>query len=428
MRPQFAVVGGRKLIGTRPKRMGKRTEMKKDNQVVEAPLRSVKRKKAKLPRGIRRRGNSLVVYLTFPDGHAERRSLGNVSVGMAQEQRRVWQREIKEASYIKKVPRPEPVEPISFSQIGDKEVERSKNYKSEWATDDSRVKLLKEWWGRRPADSLSSEEIEAKLLKNMAPPPEGLSWSESTADDYRDLLGRIYRFAIKRHELTVNPAASVHRHNKDEDRARTRELTYAEEDRFRKAMRDLCPEKAPEFDLALNTGVRRGNLYGIFAKGRRAKPPLCWKDVDFDWKLVRLAWSKTGRGYTVPLNDAAMAALKQLRERCDGDAIGPVIRKTSGRTVHTCRRWFEACLEKAAIEDFRFHDLRHTFATRLRRNGVPLEDIAVLLNHDIPELRMTKRYAHADMDRLHKAVGTLVQTDTKTDTAPLVEFPKSVAV
>jgi integrase len=128
------------------------------------------------------------------------------------------------------------------------------------------------------------------------------------------------------------------------------------------------------------------------------------------------------------LNNTALAALKELRARCGGEAIGPVIRKASSRPVHSCRKWFEACLKKAAIEDFRYHDLRHTFATRLRRNGVPLEDIAVLLNHDIPELRMTKRYAHADMDRLHKAVATLVQTDTKTDTAPVVEFPKSVAV
>jgi hypothetical protein len=202
-----------------------------------------KRNKEKLPRGIRRRGNSLVVYLTFPDGHAERRSLGNVSVGMAKEQRHVWQREIKEGRYIKRAPRPEPVEPVSFSQIADKEVERARNYKSEWATDESRVRLLKEWWGGRPASSVSPDEIEARLLKNMAPPPDGLSWSESTSDDYRDLLGRIYGFAVERGEVSVNPAAKVHRHNKDEDRARTRELSYAEEERFRKAIRKLCPEK-----------------------------------------------------------------------------------------------------------------------------------------------------------------------------------------
>jgi len=143
---------------------------------------------------------------------------------------------------------------------------------------------------------------------------------------------------------------------------------------------------------------------------------------------MRLPWSKTGRGYTVPLNEVALTARRKLHERCDGDPTRPVIRKSIGREVHSCRRWFEACLQKAAIDDFRYHDLRRTFPTRLRRNGVPLEDIAVLPNHDIPELRMTKRYAHADMGRLHKAAGTLAQTDTKTDTSPVVEFPNSAAV
>ena len=97
---------------------------------------------------------------------------------------------------------------------------------------------------------------------------------------------------------------------------------------------------------------------------------------------------------------------------------------------------FPNCLAKASIEDFRWHDLRHTFASRLRRNGIPLEDIALLLDHGIPELRMTLRYAHPDMDRVHKAVATLVpktnaeqtQTGTKTSTSPVTIIPMREAV
>ncbi len=121
-----------------------------------------------------------------------------------------------------------------------------------------------------------------------------------------------------------------------------------------------------------------------------------------------------------------MAALKILRERSDG--TGAVIRKPSGREVYSCRKWFEACLKKAAIEDFCLHDLRHTFGTRLRRNRVPLEDIAALLGHGAGRLGMTARYAHVDLDRLHEAVATLVRTDTNTDTGTVVEFPNARAV
>jgi len=153
--------------------------------------------------------------------------------------------------------------------------------------------------------------------------------------------------------------------------------------------------------------------------------PLDWKNVDLKWRVLSLPRAKSGPGYQVPLNKIALAALQVLRERSDG--TGAVIRKPSGLEIHSCRRWFENCLAKAKIEDFCFHDLRHTFASRLRRNGVAIEDIARLLDHGIPELRITLRYAHCDMDRLYKAVATL-ETVTKTDTSPVVEFRKAEAV
>src|SRR6267154_2382063 len=64
--------------------------------LARAMLRAKAIDKEKLPRGIRRRGRSLEVYLTFPDGHAERRSLSNLSVKMAVQQREIWRREIAE--------------------------------------------------------------------------------------------------------------------------------------------------------------------------------------------------------------------------------------------------------------------------------------------------------------------------------------------
>ena len=186
------------------------------------------------------------------------------------------------------------------------------------------------------------------------------------------------------------------------------------------------PEKEIELDLALNTGVRHSNLYGIHKKDRKPMPPLLWEDVDFHWKLLRLPRTKGGSKYCVPLNEVDLAALRGLRERSDG--TGPVIRTKTGREIHSCRKWFENSLAEASIEDFRWHDLRHTFATRLRRNGVPIEDIALLLNLKIPGFAMTVRYAHGDLDRLHKAVATLVETDTKTDTSAIIAFPKATSV
>lgn len=218
--------------------------------------------------------------------------------------------------------------------------------------------------------------------------PRGACWSETTSNDYRASLCRIYKLAIDRGELTVSPATKAHRYKLNNER--TRELSFAEEDRLRKAIRELYPRKEPEFDLALHTGVRRSSLYGIHATGRAELPPLQWSSVDLDWKVIRIPRAKRGKGYTVPLNETAIAALKILREHSDG--TGAVIRKSSGRELHSCRKWFEACLEKASIADFHYHDLRHTFASRLRRNGTALEDIAMLLDHSFPGMTMTLRY------------------------------------
>jgi integrase len=377
------------------------------------------RAKEKLPRGIRRRERSLEVYLTFPDGHAERRSLGNVSVKMATQQREIWQREIAEGRYVKKVPRPKKV---LFRELADLVLEHSKNFKRAWDADAGRIAKMKEWWGNRLAASITAEQINEQLLANVS--PRGARWSEATSNHFRILLLQIFELAIKRGELVSNPAREVHRYKLSNERHR--ELGREEENRLRGVIRENYPEKEVELDLALHTGVRHSNLYGIHTKGRKPMPPLQWKDVDFDWRLLRLPRAKSGSGYCVPLNDVAFEALRKLRERSDG--TGPAIRTESGREIHSCRKWFENSLAKAAIDDFRWHDLRHTFATRLRRNGVPIEDIALLLNHKIPGFEMTIRYAHGDLERLHKAVATLVKSDTKTDTSAIVAFPRAARV
>lgn len=146
--------------------------------------------------------------------------------------------------------------------------------------------------------------------------------------------------------------------------------------------------------------------------------------VNLDWKVVTFPRSRAGIGYQIPTNEIALNALKTLHKRSP-DGTGPVIRKPSGLELKSAWKWFEESCKKAGIVDLRLHDLRHTFATRLRRHKVPLEDIAALLGHDLKKNSMTARYAHVDLDVLREAVATLVknQSDTKTDTPPVLAFP-----
>ncbi|HWO32953.1 MAG TPA: tyrosine-type recombinase/integrase, partial [Candidatus Acidoferrum sp.] len=81
---------------------------------------------------------------------------------------------------------------------------------------------------------------------------------------------------------------------------------------------------------------------------------------------------------------------------------------------------------EAKLKNFHWHDLRHTFASRLRLKGTPLENIADLLGHK--GLTMTRRYAHLGPNRLHEVVSRLNATDTVSDTEQTAVSPTVVQV
>lgn len=189
----------------------------------------MKTKREKLPRGVRRRGNSLIVYLTI-DGKPELRSMGMVSPKTADTQRKIWQREIAEGRYVKPLPT---IQRILFSTIADRALDHARNYSRFWDSTASRIKRMTEWWGTLAAASITTAMIDTQLLSNIA--PRGLCWCETTSNEYRATLSHIYKLAIDRGDLTANPATKSHRYKLNN--ARTRELSFTEEDRLRAAIR-----------------------------------------------------------------------------------------------------------------------------------------------------------------------------------------------
>jgi len=102
-----------------------------------------------------------------------------------------------------------------------------------------------------------------------------------------------------------------------------------------------------------------------------------------------------------------------------GDGQGRVVRNAAGKTLTVNAHWFPDVLRAAGIANFRWHDLRHTFASRLRQSGAPLGRIAELLGHK--GLRMAKRYAHLNIANLHEAVSR-ISTDTPVAPVTIPEF------
>src|SRR5260370_32545692 len=210
-----------------------------------------------------------------------------------------------------------------------------------------------------------------------------------------------YRLGILNRKVTLNPARAVtHRR---EDNNRVRFLTEEEEKKLRKAIEAKWPSHLPEFDLAINTGLRKGSQYR-----------LPWDMVDFRGRMLNIPRTKNEEPIHVPLNEAAVAALRVVHDR--GDRRGRVFQSAkTGEPLENGRHWFDDAVIEAEIKNFRWHDLRHTFASRLRMKGAPLEDIADLLGHK--SLTITRRYAHLGPSKLHAVVSLLGASATTTATS-----------
>ena len=140
---------------------------------------------------------------------------------------------------------------------------------------------------------------------------------------------------------------------------------------------------------------------------------LDWRDVDLDERILRIRRGKNGEGRYAHLNSMALAALAKLRERSDG--TGPVIRNLAGAPLLRPRHWFERSVRLADVQDFHWHDLRHTFASRLAMAGVGLAVIQRALGHK--SIVMTTRYAHLTEGFMLQAVEKLVPWPAETRSA-----------
>ncbi len=140
--------------------------------------------------------------------------------------------------------------------------------------------------------------------------------------------------------------------------------------------------------FALNTGLRRSEILN-----------LVWRDIDLKNKLVVVEKTKTNERRIIPMNDIIYKMLFDLSATKKSDKV------FSDDIKANLRRNFEAGLKKCQIIDFRFHDLRHTFASHLVMSGANLKVIQQLLGHK--DIKMTMRYSHLSQEHLQEAVGKL---------------------
>ncbi len=146
--------------------------------------------------------------------------------------------------------------------------------------------------------------------------------------------------------------------------------------------------------LAMNTGMRRGEILN-----------LSWSAVHFDENYLTVIAdnAKSGKSRHIPLNKKAKDTLQQWQQ--DTKTSGYVFEGEEGKPLTDLKKPWANLLKAAGITEFRFHDLRHHFASKLVMAGVDLNTVRELLGH--AELKMTLRYAHLAPEHKAAAVGLI---------------------
>lgn len=244
-------------------------------------------------------------------------------------------------------------------------------------------------------DALAAETLSRattrKAMDRSMPARHTYQRAGATINRYLATLSHMFTTAVREWRLIDrNPVRDVSK--KKEARGRTRFLDNAE----RTALLAACASSVwaglyPLALLAITTGARRGELIR-----------LQWSDVNLDPKspqaLVRE--SKNGEPRVLPLVGRSLEALGTLRLQHGARSrfVFPAPSGSDRPYEYFDAHWY-AALNAAGIEDFRFHDLRHTCASYLASQGASLLEIADVLGHRT--MAMVKRYSH--LAQGHKA-------------------------
>jgi integrase len=267
----------------------------------------------------------------------------------------------------------------TLNEVWAKYLPWAKEHKKSWPADMWYFrKHIEPRFGKKPLDAISPIDIERmKLELKKGVNIRGKPFAPATIKHQLVILRRLYNLARKWNMYDdKSPLESVEMPKIDNQK--TEFLTNEELTRLLDTL-DTWPfrESAAFVKFALFTGLRRGELF-----------KLAWDDVDFDRGMVTLRDPKGGKTENIPVSVEALDVLKSL------DVVSPFVFPGEDGKQRTNFYGPWQRIRKAADlpEGFRFHGLRHHFASTLVSNGIDLLVVQKLLTHK--DSKTTQRYAH----------------------------------
>lgn len=352
-----------------------------------------------LPRGVWVNKGEYWIRYRDRSGQLHREAVGPLlTQAIAAYQKR--RTEIREGKFF---PESVTARPVLFGEVAQQYLQLAKGRKRSWDKDQDHLENLLPALKDAPVASLTPGRLES-VLAGLA---DQRQWAPATFNRHRATLSAVFKQAMKDEKCRSNPAKLV-AHRK-ENNERVRYLSAEEEARLIAVLRCRWPKREAEIVTAIHTGMRRSEQY------RTAQVPdggLKWEHIDFRAGVIRLPRSKPDKPREIRMNSVVRDTLRAIPQRINSPYV---FRQTDPQ------KWFRRVLRAAGIKNFRWHDLRHTFGSRLAMKGVPIRDIALLMGHS--QIQVTMRYCHLQPGNLADAVERLVEPQPvpeKTQVSPEV--------
>jgi integrase len=267
------------------------------------------------------------------------------------------------------------VSKTKLSELVELYLEYSKTHKRSYERDRSSTKTLLKYMGDRKLNQITPLRIEEYIKTRLNQISYRKKGKVSPATVNRELacLKHMFTKAIEWSLIYQNPVKKV-----KSLKERNKRLRFLSAEEIEKLLNCCSGYLMPIVKMAIFSGMRKSEILN-----------LKWKDVDFHNNLILLTDTKSGKRREIPLNRTLKEVMLSVPRHFKSDYI---FCHQDGKPYSDLRKSFNTTLKKAGIEDFTFHDLRHTFASHMVMNGVDINTLKEILGHS--SIAMTQRYAH----------------------------------
>lgn len=275
---------------------------------------------------------------------------------------------------------------MSVDKLCDKFLQYSEFNKRSYKQDKSRVKVIREYFKRcKYINNIKLDDIEQfkRYLLNR-----GLK--EVTVNRYLEVISKMFNIAIRNDWTKKNPIEQDVKFSLKNDN-KFRCLSLKEQNKLLEVVKGTYLEGIIIF--ALNTGLRKADILSLM-----------WEDIkSYNDKVMHLYIGKSNKCIDMPCTKMLYDFLERtpIEDRHGAIFINPLTK----RQVKEIKRAWKTAKRKAGIENFRFHDIRHTVATRLVNAGVPLPTVQKVMTHS--DITTTMRYVHTPSEEMYKAMEVL---------------------